>query len=168
MRCRMRHRWRGTCNHKKRRDSRGLIYFTAHKAAGKSGVVGGAHCGESFAMSRTNCLPTDREMKKDIVAETVEHVRTTAVPFAAPKMAPAETVSTKAAAIGTTWQNKSRSKYDVVGAHGCPGSAACCSPFACCSVWRDTLPNFLCIVRVVCPDLQRDHQRGKHPVARSP
>ena len=39
-----------------------------------------------------------------MVADAVEHESTTAVPFTAPKMAPADTVSTKAAAMGTTWR----------------------------------------------------------------
>ena len=43
-----------------------------------------------------------REIKNEIDADIVEHVSTVAVPLTAPKMAPAETVRTKAAAIGTT------------------------------------------------------------------
>ena len=41
-------------------------------------------------------------------AETVEHVSTIAVPLTPPKMAPAETVRMKAAAMGTTWATQSK------------------------------------------------------------
>ena len=57
-------------------------------------------CAASSSLSRPNV----RLMKKEIVAEMVLHVSTVAVPLTAPKIAPAETVRTKAAAIGTTWR----------------------------------------------------------------
>jgi hypothetical protein len=41
-------------------------------------------------------------MRKETVAEVVEQRSTRAVPRTTPKMAPAESVRTKAAAIGTT------------------------------------------------------------------
>jgi hypothetical protein len=43
-----------------------------------------------------------------MVAEMVEQERTRAVPLVAPKMAPADTVSTKAAATGMTYSTRSR------------------------------------------------------------
>ena len=60
------------------------------------------YCGDREAVSRTSSLPKLLAIRNEVVAEMVEHVSTIAVPLTAPKMAPAETVRTKAAAIGTT------------------------------------------------------------------
>ena len=66
-----------------------------------------AHCGDSCAASSTSCLPKLLETPKEIEAEMVEQVSTMAVPLTPPKMAPAETVRMKAAAIGTTCATQS-------------------------------------------------------------
>ena len=71
------------------------------------GAGGAAHCGDSCAASSTSCLPKLLETPKEIEAEMVEQVSTMAVPLTPPKMAPAETVRMKAAAIGTTCATQS-------------------------------------------------------------
>ena len=72
-----------------------------------AGAGRAAHCGDSCAASSTSCLPKLLETPKEIEAEMVEQVSTTAVPLTPPKMAPAETVRMKAAAIGTTCATQS-------------------------------------------------------------
>lgn len=80
-----------------------------------------AHCGDSCAASSTSSLPKLLEKAKEMEAETVEHVRTIAVPLTPPKMAPAETVRMKAAAMGTTWATQS--EQEMAGAGGAARAA---------------------------------------------
>ena len=62
------------------------------------------NCLDSPKYSCSRSRPTARAIANEIVAEIVEHVSTVATPSGTPKMAPAESVSTKAAAMGTTWR----------------------------------------------------------------
>ena len=95
---------------------------TLHTWSTRRGAGGGvragraAHCGDSCAASSTSSLPKLLEKAKEMEADTVEHVSTIAVPLTPPKMAPAETVRMKAAAMGTTWATQS--EQEMAGAGG--------------------------------------------------